>query len=793
MSNKIAFSQSIFGKITDSKGKSIDFATITLKKHSDSSFVTGTICDENGNFELKDLKKGNYLMYASVVGYKTYISQKLVIPAENSPFYIQLEEDSKMLGEVQVRSQKPIFEQEAGKTVVNVENSIVSQGLMAIELLKRTPGVVIDNDGNISLKGKENVLLMIDGKPTYLSAKQAAAILKSLPSNQIANIEVMTTPPAKYDAEGNAGVININLRKGSLSGLNGAVHGSFGHGFKPKSNVGASITSGAKKWTLGAAYDFTANEDFNIYTQNRSFGSFGSNQRYRMVQRYDVPFYSNTYRLSADFQANNKLSFSATHRGIVSSDVYYGNNNTGLVVDAQEKVVQKLISNDHNPDRYYNFSGGLGSKYKIDSSGHELSADVDLSYYHQKSSQTTSSVLYENSSPVASNISNWDGQLPTYVYNIAAKIDYVRPISKNLKLEIGLKHIDISIDSDVQYIASQSGPLVLNLPTSNHFVYQENISAAYASIDYKREKWSFVLGLRTEWWQAEGKQLNSNEKFRRDSIVPFPTATLKYKIFEKHEIGLNYNKRIDRPEYNSLNPISYYSDPYTVFQGNPRLRPQLADNFELSHSFMDGALITTLNYSEISNYIIDFALIPNSDSTKPQAMTTINIPRFRNVGISVSLYVPITKYWTSQIFVNGFQNQYSGNIFGEELNITKWAFLANTTQSLALPKDWSVELSGTYLSPTLEGYTLVKSMGMLSLGVQKSLIKSNATIKLAAQDVFYTFIYNTETNFGGLDATNNFRWDNRIVTLSFSWKFGRNRFGSDNVEEESQIKTGGRK
>jgi len=787
-----AKAQNIAGKIVNQKGNPVDFATISLK-NADSTLLTGTLSDEEGSFEFRKLNEGSYLLMVSAIGYKYYVSKLIMVtPTGTTSTDIRLEEDSKMLGEIQVQGKKQMIQQEAGKTVVNVENSIVSQGLMAIELLKRTPGVVVDNDGNISLKGKENVLLMIDGKPTYLSAKQAAAILKSLPSNQIANIEVMTTPPAKYDAQGNAGIININLKKGSMSGLSGSVHASLGHGRLPKSNIGASLTAGVGKWSLNGVYDFTANEDFTEYNQTRGFGGKNSGQKYVLRQKYTVPFYSNTYRVSADFQASSKLSFSASHRGILSSDVYYGNNLTGTVFNPDGSKAQQLTTNDHNPDRYYSFTGGLGGKYIIDTAGHEFSADIDVSTYNQRSSQTTNSRLSFGNDILPANVASWDGQLPTSVNIYTSKIDYTKPFTKTLKFEAGLKRIDIDIDSDIKFVSSQSGNLVLKLPNSNHFTYKENISAAYASINYKKGDWSGIVGLRTEWWQAEGHQKTTNEKFTRDSVVPFPTATLKYKLLGSHELTVNYNRRIDRPNYRNLNPITYYTDPYTAFAGNPRLRPQLTHNLEFSHSFLEGGVVTTLNYSESSNKIQEYVLVPNADTSKQQVMTTINIPKFTNLGASISIYIPVNKIWTTQLFVNGFQNKYSGSLFGAELNNIQWSYMINTTQMFSLPKTWSIEASGTYLSPVLEGYSVVRSMGMLALGVQKDVFDSRGTVKLAAQDVFYTFIYKIDTQFEGINSYATYQWDNRVVTMSFVWKFGRNRFESGEKEEETKTKTGGR-
>lgn len=764
---RVSFAQTISGFIRDERKQKLEFANIALQRVSDSSFAEGTLSDSSGYYVFKNAKAGHYRLVGYLVGYKKAFSPSFHLSHDQSSPIQQdliLIEENIELGEVEVRAQKSVVVQEAGKITINVENTVSSAGLMAIDLLRRMPGVQIDNNGNISIKGKSEVLIMIDDKPSYLSAKQIAVILRSLPSNQISNIEVITSPSAKYDAKGNAGIININLKKTDKKGVNGTLQTTLGHGILPKSNFGGSITIGLKKWQISAMYDFTANMNLDALTQERKIGGTASGNRYYQTQYYEVPTQTHNYRITAHYDASKKLALGISHKGMYVED-RWRSENTGTIRNTNGMVLQKVVSHDNNPN--YNSDLGLGfsAKYKIDSTGQTISADVDASQYKQRSRQNIQTVI--NNQDTLSSL-HFRAHLPMENTIIAAKADYTKPILKALKLETGLKSTNVFISNTVEYNIKQTGNFLAKIPDNNEFEYKEQINAAYASLKWDSTNWSIQLGLRAEHWHAEGKLRNA--EFERDSLQLFPNVLGKYKLNQKHELSIAFSRRTDRPNYLTLNPIAYYSDPYTYYVGNPKTLPQSTYHSEIAHNYKNGLLVTTLNYSNTSNMIFDYAAFQTSDTSKILYMGPTNIPKYENYGIATSLYANITKSWTSQVYFNYYYNHFSGRTNGYMIDNGMQAFSASSTQSYMLPQGWSVEASGNYSSPSVYFYTRNRAMGMLSLGIKKELFAGRVIAKLNAQDIFYTFKYRGNSLVSEIDSRHEYRWDNRVVNFSLVWK-----------------------
>ncbi|MBY0424165.1 MAG: carboxypeptidase regulatory-like domain-containing protein, partial [Cytophagales bacterium] len=453
--------QTVRGRVVDAKGEAAPFATIALQKSSDSSLAKASLTDVEGNYLLENIKPGNYRVAVTMIGYDAAYSRDFEILKGTSSFevpIITIKEASQLLGEVQIVEKKPMIMQEAGKTVVNVESSIAaSSGLMAADVLKRTPGVVMDNDGNITLKGKSNVLLLIDGKPTYLSAKQAFAILKSIPSSQIASIEIITAPSAKYDAQGNAGVINIIMKKGFALGWNGNVHTSYGQGYLPKFNLGGGLSWGGKRFSFSTIYDFTANRDFNRFVNDRNFGLISRGNRMVQDQYYTVPSLSHTFRANADWEATSKLKLGVVARALTTEDRWIGHS-TSAINDKNGLRLQDLVVKDNNPNFVYDIAGGANAVYKFDTTGHKISADVDISRFNQSSIQQSTTEITKIG--VAGGTSTYDfrADLPTKVDIFTAKTDYTNPLTSKLNLDAGLKYVNIDVLSKIGYTFGNGFP-----------------------------------------------------------------------------------------------------------------------------------------------------------------------------------------------------------------------------------------------------------------------------------------------------------------------------------------------
>ncbi len=772
----VAYAQRIQGTVAaDSDKSAMEFVVVSLLSAKDSSHINSTTTNEKGQYEFNQLKAGTYLITASQIGFLKYFSPIIELTSDTAKLeqHVFLAEETTHTDEVVIQAKKPLFQQDAGKTTVDVQNSIASTGLMAIDLLRRMPGVIVDNDGNISLKGKSNVLIMIDGKPTYMSAKQIASILKSMPSAQISNIEIITSPSAKYDAQGDGGIININLKENLKQGFSGNLSATYGQGILSKQNYGISLGYNTKKWKLNTGYDYTNNKNVSAGYNNRTFGNINNKQTLHQDNYYTVPSETHNYSLSADYIVNKKFVIGMSHRGLVHHFAWDGGSTTNIK-DSLSNIFKNTSVSEFSPGTYTSFSSGINGKYKFDSLGHELSADLDYIRYGEEY-KINSTTLVSGSAPTGQAI--FKSNLPFSVNTFAAKLDYQRKYFGNLEMESGLKWIGSSLSNDLNYDVLQTDSIVPAKPSSSKFLFQDQVSAAYLQFKWDSTSWSIQGGLRAEHWLAEGKDQATNATVSRNQLQLFPTFQAHYNLTTNQKLTLAYNRRIKRPSYYNLNPTSYFFDPYSYFHGNPNLYPQITNHVELAHSFKS-AIITTINYSRTENYIYEYAVSQRTDGSNIMDMTVINIPYYENIGISMSFYFPVTSKWTCQLYGNVYQNHLRGYLSNTKTTIDNRYINAtfNTTQDITLPKGFSAELTAQYTAPQLVGYTINNQLGMLSLGIKKNLFGGRGSVKLNFQDIFYTFKYSGNTEYDGYKADHLYRWDNRVVSLSLNWKLGSSWF-----------------
>jgi iron complex outermembrane recepter protein len=794
--NVPTLAQRIGGTVRDTKNVPVPFATVALLR-PDSTLLTGTLADAEGRYELADIQPGTYRLAASMVGFQPAKAIAITMGTLPLAHDFVLAEAVTTLGEVQVRAARPFLEVSADRTVLNVEGSIVAAGTMASDVLRRAPGVTIDNQGNISLKGKANVLVLLDGKPTLLDQKQLAALLRTMPSNQLSQIEVMTNPPARYDAQGNAGIINIRLKRNKAYGTNGTLTLSQGQGRYYKTNAGLGLNHRTNRWNLFGNYDFAPNQDYNEYRQTRAQPP-GPDPVQRLLtwQDYIVPATSHTAKAGAELTLGERTSLDLTGTGQWSEERYLGTNRTEGY-DAAGLLQQRTQTRDLNPDRYTNRSARLGFRHAFstdttaDSKPHELTTYADLAHYGQRSTQDAT-YLFLDGSDRQTTRERLLSQTNSLTDILVAATDYTRPLSTSGSFEAGLKLTTIRVGSGVQVQTQTSAEPLADRPERNSdFAYDEQIQAAYVSSTYQHEVWQFKAGLRLENWRARGTQRLTGNSFRRDSLFLFPSASVQYKLSESHALALSFGRRIDRPAYDALNPITYFTDPFTIFVGNPALRPQLTNNLELTHTWQDGLLVTTLNYSHTDDFMAEYVPTPLAVDGPVQALTTQNIARFTNFGLAASLNVPVTKWLTTQTFVNGFRNRFAGTYAGATLNNSSWAWQLNMTNQIKLPRQWAIEVVGSYESGRANALERLRALGMLTLGVARPIWHEAGTMRLAVQDVFRTYRFADETRIGTINQSGSYRWDNRIVTLSLTWRFGKTTLAAPREQASADERAGG--
>ena len=794
-------SQSISGKVHAEDGTPVVKATVSLLQAKDSSLKAAVTSDESGIFKFNDIINGEYIVQITAVNYRPYYSPVFKIADKDYILQVTtLNKSGAVLSTVTVTGKKPPVEVRAGKTLVNVDASPTNAGLNALEILEKSPGVSVDNDGNVSLKGKGGVMILVDGKQTYLSGQNLAAFLKSLQASGLDQIEIMTNPPAKYDASGGAGIINIKTKKGAIRGMNGNMNFNYAQGFYPKYNGGANFNYRNKKINIFGSYNGGVWEGLGTLTLNRKFYKdeiFSGNSE-QTTNRHNKASWHNI-KLGADYYFNEKDVVGIVVNGNINPWKNW-QQSTSYLKDADNKVTSLFVSDAFNSNLSKNISTNLNYKHSFDSTGREFTADLDYGYYYSRGKNTLSTKIYDADNIKQGNTILLDGFFPSATRLYTAKADYVHPFTKNTKLETGIKTSFVNIDNDVLYQRDTSTGWFADEGRSNHFVYKENVNAAYAILSTGIKKWELSAGLRVENTNAKGTQVKGDSSFTRNYTSLFPNASVAYNMNDKNQWGLSYSRRIKRPDYDDLNPFVFFIDSLTYGQGNPYLQPQFSNNIELSHTF-NRFLTTTLNYTQTDGIITE--ILKQNTDRKTIFQTRENFSKMKQWGLTITANKQIVKWWSANVYANIFSNAYNGlysdgnKNFPIKLNVT--GFMGNMTNSFTFAQTWTAELSGWFTNRISEGLLIGGNMGSLNLALAKQILKKNGTVKIGVRDIFRTQNFNGYSRYADVDIDiyNNQRKDNRQFLLSFTYKFGKNnitparRRTGGSGDEQGRIKSGG--
>lgn len=770
----------ISGLLQDAEGKPLASVTISLLK-KDGALARTMITGKDGSFVFENISDGDYTVSATRVGYEKKNTAAFSINANNSSLELgtlKMSPSVRNEGEVTVTGKKPFIETKIDRTVVNVDASPTNAGATAMEVLEKSPGIVVNNDGIISLRGKSGVIVMMDGKPTFLSPADLANLLKNLPASAIEQIEIMTNPSAKYDASGNSGVINIKTKKGRAAGFNGSIM--------------TGITASVFTNFAGTTYVIPKSQNsFNFNLRKDKFNLFGnynpnyfrgmSNMQitrtkldpdktitgYNDVEtQFKFGNMNHTLKLGMDYFANknNTIGF------VVSGFTFAGHptpTTTTTSSDANYQALSRMVSRTDNRINMKNFTSNINYRHQFDSTGRELTADLDYIKYDNVSNMTLTTDFYDGSYQPNGTQLILKGKLPAKIDIFSAKADYAQPLKGGGRLEAGFKSSFVKNDNLVNY-ARWDGAKWAEDGRSNHFIYDENINAVYLNGNTKIKKWSLQGGLRLENTNAKGYQVTNDSSFKRNWTSLFPSAFISYELNKSNQLTLSYSRRITRPNYQDLNPFIYFLDSLSYRKGNPFLTPQFTHNIELSHSYK-GKLITTLNYNTTQDVI---SQILKADGNLV-FLTSDNVAKFRNIGIAITAPLPVTKWWTSNIFANVFNNKYEGVYENKPLNLSYTSFMVNLTQTFTLKQGLTLEMNGFYRAKGVNQLNIDEPMYMIGFGAQKQVMKGKGTVRLNLRDPFWLQQYRGKTQYDLIDTRVHNKWDNRQFTASFTYRFGK--------------------
>jgi iron complex outermembrane receptor protein len=788
----------VSGKVIDGNTKTIESATITLLRAKDSSVAKISVANKEGNFVFENVTEGKYLVSITAVGHSKGYSAAFDVNESNSLVAlktIELVPVSKELSGVSVSARKPLIEQKIDRTIVNVEAAVTNVGTSALEVLEKSPGISVDKDGNISLKGKQGVQVYIDGRPTYLGGTDLANYLRSLSSNQLDQIEIMTNPPAKYDAAGNSGIINIKTKKTRQFGYSGNLSSTWSQGRYPKVNESFNFNYRKNKVNLFTTLGYNNRKNFQDLDIQRKFIEVKEIKSiFTQESRIKEQGESYNAKLGMDYFVTKKTTFGVVLTGFYNPGVF-SNKSDVLIYDPNMNLLKQTLAQTSNDRKWNNFSTNLNFRHSFDSTGKELTIDADYVTYSSKNAQDLTNAYYDKQGLPTIKADTLLGSLPQDINIYSAKMDYTHPLKKGAKFEAGIKTSFVRTDNNAVYDSVNYGVHVRDNGRSNHFIYEENVNAVY--VNYSRpfgKKINGQFGLRLENTNSNGDQVTTGEKFKRNYTQLFPTAFFQYNADKNNNFGLNYGRRINRPDYEDLNPFILFLDRYTFEKGNPSLQPQFSHNIELSHTYK-GFLTTTLNYTRTTDIINEVLEQIASDTVT--FVKKANIAKQRQYGISINAGGQITKWWSGNLWMNVYNNRYAGIINGDYVNISATTGQANISNQFKLGKTWNGELSGYYNTGGIEGVFRIKNFGMMNMGVTKQIMRGKGTLRLSVRDVLHSQKISGTIKYSDIDAAFQQNRDSRQVALGFTYRFSKGKVGGQKRrtggagDEQSRVKTGG--
>lgn len=770
LSAQPAVSIKISGSVTDSSGQLLPSVTVMLLKSVDSSTTKITSTDHSGVFALEDVPAGQYFLSFSATG---YMPHNVALPALDASFttgVVRLQRTATMLAGVTVVARKPLIELRPDRTIVNVDAAVTNVGATALEVLEKSPGVTVDRNGTISLKGKQNVLILMDGKPSYLSATDLANYLGGLSASQIELIEIMTNPSSRYDAAGNAGIINIKTKKNKVKGFNGNLNLAYGQGRYYKNNNSLLLNYRNGNYNLYLTY---SNNISQYFTDIYAYRWYYADDNKTVTNRFEQPTYitsplrNHNLKVGVDYSLSRKTTLGVSVTGLHSSRKTISNN-YGEWMSKDETVDSVIRTSSNNKSRWKNAGFTVSARHTF-SENKELSADIDYLDYQLDNSQYYLNTLTGNTDYTV----GLRGNLPSALRIFSAKADFTQLIGKQLKLETGWKTSHVKTDNLADYEYLESNVWKPDYDKTNHFLYAETIHALYVNAQQQVSRWTLQGGLRFEHTAYDADQLGNT--FRKDSSFSrqysslFPTGFASFQADSSHTFSFSAGRRIDRPAFQKLNPFVFLINKYTYQTGNPYFRPQYTWNFEFSHLYKE-TLITTLSYSVTNDY---FSQIFLSDTNGLIIYTEGNLGRMTNVGLSVSAQLAPTSWWSASLQANLNRKKIEGVVVNA-LSATITQLSMNISNQFRFKKGWSAELSGFYITRAQNDLQeVLDPTGQLAAGVAKQIMKNKASLKLSIRDIFYTQAMAGWTSFQGATEYFKLTRDSRVATLAFSWRFGK--------------------
>jgi outer membrane receptor protein involved in Fe transport len=767
-----SFPVRITGKIIDSQNKQpVEYATVAAFRSSDSTVAGGVSTNQKGEFLLELKGYGEYFLKVDFIGYASKTLPGISF-AESRPFLnlgsVSLVSSVKHLSEVEVKGEKNQVQLSLDKKVYNAGKDLASSGGSATQVLQNVPSVTVDMDGTVNLRGSSNVRVFVDGKPSNITGSSRAAILEQIPASSIESIEVITNPSARYDAEGMAGIINIVLKKQRKRGFNGLVNLNAGTGDKYSGSANVNYNIG--KLNFFGSYDGRSFRFINSSGSERRFnGSSDSVFYMNQSQKGRFKSVSQSARAGFDYNPDEKSSLTLSslyRRG--TNDSYSAADYT--VLNNERVLLRPFVRTTNNGDSDFGGDVSLNYRRSFSRKGQTLTADIIYSGSDETSASGINTYNYNAdytpaaSSPFLQQTRNKEKQ---NTYTLQA--DYTQPLSDDTKVETGYKSSLRGIDVDFHFLDfdTAAGGFRDNPGISNHFVYHEQVHAGYGTYSSKLGKFTYQAGLRAEQTLIQSELITTGEKNDSGYFSLFPSLFINRELGSNNKLQVSYSRRINRPNFHLLNPFADYTDPLNIRAGNPFLRPEFTDSYELSHIKLWNK--TTLNSSLYYRQVHD--LIRRVISVNGQGASRVvfqNLASGETFGLEMTLNTQLFSWWRMNASGNYFRNIVKGGPQLGNTDIYSWFGKMNSNFTLWKGIDFQVMLN--YRGPMASPQGRIREMYFADFGFRKDVLKGKGTVTARVSDVFNTMRFAFDSEGTNFDMTSRYKHETRVVYVGFTYK-----------------------
>ena len=762
--------KSLKGRVSDSERKPVT-ATVELYTTTDS-LVKLTNTDASGIFYFANIRTGNYRIWVKALGYKDYVINLMKITADSASFSvpeITLTKGINTLKEVEIKIQKPMVEFRGDRVVLNVSNSINSASANALELLSRAPNIKLGAQEQITVSGKNGINVYVDGRNTNLSGPELSLFLQTIPSTEIESIEIISNPPAKYQANGNAGIINIKLKKNKNFGFNGNLNlASNFTDYRPKYTGLLSLNYRAKKVNFFGNYNGTLGKYRTIRENLREQYNYNDS-----LINYDQQFYNyslrtiNNFRLGADFTLNPKTTLSFLTNVNFSQTDGESLSNT-LIYYVKSDIDNSLFASNIQPQSNNRFDYNVNYQYK---DGKDLELTLDASYRVFKVASTSSqeNLYYKGMTDELARSKIYNNNSSTDINVATFQTDYLKKIFTGF-LGAGFSVLQTNSNNDFNFF--NDNVVVRDSLRSSNFSYAERCLAAYLEYSVDLKGWQMRFGARTERVDAESKLTalakEHVQNYKSNQTKIFPNALISTKLGKDNSLALAYNRRIDRPAFRNLNPFVFIQDELFYESGNPFLKPQYTHDLKISH-FLKQKFATSFTFTNIQNYILTFRDTVGSTGTYE---SKINLSNKNMYAVATSAQLRVNSWYNYIFNLGALREKLKGPVGDNYLNLARNSFNVSGISFVSLSKSLKMEFSGRYNSRYIDAPAVIDDQWTFDFGMQKKVLKDAGLLRLGVSDIFDTWEFRFRRDFGGLSYVSYFKPESRQIRFSFNYNFG---------------------